>query len=35
MKKNVENSDSYRDKVSTIDEDGKRIWIFPKKFLIS
>ena len=28
---NNEKNDSYRDKVSTIDKDGKRVWIFPKK----
>lgn len=25
------NSESYRDKVSTIGTDGKRVWVFPKK----
>lgn len=27
----MEQNDSFRDKISTIDESGKRIWIFPKK----
>jgi cytochrome c oxidase accessory protein FixG len=27
----MDKSESFRDKVSTVDETGKRIWIFPKK----
>ncbi len=25
------NSDAFRDKVSTVDKEGKRVWIYPKK----
>ncbi len=31
MSENVPNHESYRDKISTVDEAGKRIWVFPKK----
>jgi len=31
MPSNTEKTEEYRDKVSTIDEEGKRIWIYPKK----
>ncbi len=31
MNKSNEKDGSYRDKVSTVDKDGKRVWIFPKK----
>lgn len=27
----IEEEEEYRDKISTVDEKGKRIWIFPKK----
>jgi cytochrome c oxidase accessory protein FixG len=27
----TKNKEEYRDKVSTIDEEGKRIWVYPKK----
>ncbi|MGB1031161.1 MAG: 4Fe-4S binding protein, partial [Flavobacteriales bacterium] len=26
-----EDQETYRDKISTVGEDGKRVWIFPKK----
>jgi len=28
---NLKDTEKYRDKISTIDEQGKRIWIYPKK----
>ena len=31
MTTKTNDKDAYRDKVSTIDEEGKRIWIYPKK----
>jgi polyferredoxin len=31
MTSNSKDTETYRDKVSTIDEDGKRIWVYPKK----
>jgi cytochrome c oxidase accessory protein FixG len=31
MPKTAEKKEEYRDKVSTIDEEGKRIWVYPKK----
>jgi cytochrome c oxidase accessory protein FixG len=31
MPVSTKNKEEYRDKVSTIDEEGKRIWIYPKK----
>ena len=27
----MENKDSFRDTISTIDEKGKRVWVYPKK----
>src|SRR4051812_22524240 len=29
--KKVENEDSFRDRSATIDEQGKRVWVFPQK----
>lgn len=31
METNNEHNDSFRDKLATVDEKGKRIWIYPKK----
>jgi cytochrome c oxidase accessory protein FixG len=31
MTSDIRKKEEYRDKVSTIDEEGKRIWIYPKK----
>jgi cytochrome c oxidase accessory protein FixG len=28
---NTENNESYRDSIATVDKQGKRVWIFPKK----
>lgn len=28
---NEEKKEEYRDKISTVDEEGKRIWVYPKK----
>lgn len=27
--------DSFRDSISTVDQDGKRNWVFAKKYLVS
>ncbi len=29
--KPIQDSEAYRDKIATVDETGKRLWIFPKK----
>ena len=26
-----EQNDSFRDRIATVDEEGKRIWVYPKK----
>ena len=31
MTNSIKDTDEYRDKVSTIDDEGKRIWVYPKK----
>jgi len=31
MENEVDNTGSYRDRISTVDESGKRAWVFPKK----
>jgi cytochrome c oxidase accessory protein FixG len=31
MSNEINNSDSYRDKISTVDKEGKRAWIYPEK----
>jgi len=31
MPNSTEKEEEYRDKISTIDEEGKRIWVYPKK----
>ncbi|MEM6700692.1 MAG: hypothetical protein AAF599_19965 [Bacteroidota bacterium] len=28
---NIKDTEIYRDRVSTIDEAGKRVWLYPKK----
>lgn len=28
---NIEEQDQYRDKISTVDSSGKRVWLYPKK----
>jgi len=31
LRSNSSNTEEYRDKVSTIDDEGKRIWVYPIK----
>ena len=31
MENNIEEEEAFRDRISTVNEDGKRIWIFSKK----
>src|SRR5687768_14545823 len=31
MGHNEERFDQFRDKISTVDEKGKRVWVYPKK----
>jgi len=31
MNKKEEDLDSFRNKISTVDEQGKRVWVYPKK----
>ncbi|RMG21218.1 MAG: hypothetical protein D6732_27525, partial [Methanobacteriota archaeon] len=31
IKGSTNNQESFRDKVATIDESGKRVWIYPRK----
>jgi hypothetical protein len=31
MEYNKEEEEAFRDRISTVNEEGKRVWIFPKK----
>jgi hypothetical protein len=31
MEYNQEEEEAFRDRIATVNEDGKRVWIFPKK----
>lgn len=31
MEQKKEDTEAFRDRISTVDEDGKRIWVYPKK----